>query len=179
MLHNWISVTMFFNFYFLISKLYLLCERMLITIRDYIFFTSIDRLFGQYVSFKAERKMWPGHPREHPSRQKLEKRFSLRVFRMSLIQFLLWNSGMHRRQWRYIHVSQIPIAKILLLNTIDHILLRLCMFSVSLDVSKSYIQHQEYPSDILQLASRYFWSRKESKNDNLTKCQELEVKMPV
>ena len=80
---------MFFNFYFLISKLYLLCERMLITIRDYIFFTSIDRLFGQYVSFKAERKMRPGHPREHPSRQKLEKRFSLRVFRMSLIQFLL------------------------------------------------------------------------------------------
>ena len=34
MLHNWISVTMFFNFYFLISKLYLLCERMLITIRN-------------------------------------------------------------------------------------------------------------------------------------------------
>ena len=107
MLHNWISVTMIFWIFF--KKLYLLCERMLITIRNFAFYLKWPlryRLFRQYVWFKAEREMWPRHPREHPSRQKKK-----RDLEMSLIQFLLWNSGMHRRQWRYIHVSKFQSLK--------------------------------------------------------------------
>ena len=74
--------------------------------------------------------MWPRHPRKHPSRQKIEKRFRNESNPIPALKFRNASTTMtvHPR-------FQIPIAKKLLVNTIHLILLRF-------DISKCHSIYQ-------------------------------------
>ena len=122
MLHNWISVTMifwiflFFNFQTIQLCIYSAngCWLQIVSTNSYYkkfhFFTSNGRWGTVYLDTRYHLRLNEKCGLDILESIRVDKKSNWGL-EMSLIQFLLWNSGMHRRQWRYIHVSKFQSLK--------------------------------------------------------------------